>query len=99
MPIEHLTAKSPDIITVAMLDKTSYNKGKVNTNAGNNLILENFINKNPRMTNYELLKRPKTNRIDLDPIGKQLGDTIATTISINDKGIVSTVWGGEGSAS
>ena len=72
MPTEHLKPKSPDIVTVAVLDKTNYNnKAKLTAaNPVNNLKLEQIMYKKPKMTTYEQLKRPKTNRIDLDPIGK-----------------------------
>ena len=43
--------------------------------AGNELRLEHIMNKKPKMMTYEILKRPKTNRVDLDPINKSHGET------------------------
>ena len=37
------------------------------------------------------MKRPKTNRIDLDPIVNQLGESAQGSISINDKGVVTAL--------
>lgn len=55
MPTEHLKPKSPDIVTVAVLDKTNYNnKAKLTAaNPVNNLILEQIMYKKPKMTTYE----------------------------------------------